>query len=109
MTKSIFDYMNSIFLKSGNIYSKQDKVSVYLLSMYLSHDRQLLPIVEKINRYQFQLDDHMIYQYYYDRVPKGKRFIKWVKKDEKDKKVKEKTDKFREEFLLSRKEVSDLL
>jgi hypothetical protein len=74
--------MNSIFNKSGNVYDKKDKVSMFLLTMYLSHDKHLLPLVEKINKIQFQLNDKQIYDYYYNTIPKGKKFIKWVKKDE---------------------------
>ena len=43
-------------------------------------------IVNNLNRYQFSLSDDLIYQYYFHAIPKGKRYIKWTKKDKVDKK-----------------------
>ena len=52
----------------------------------MSIDPNLCFLANDINRYQFILPDELIYQYYYHAVPKGKRFLKWTKKDAVDKK-----------------------
>jgi hypothetical protein len=38
-------------------------------------------LVNDINPYIFGLKDDLIYKYFYHKIPKGKRYIKWVKKD----------------------------
>jgi len=103
--KTIFDYLNNIYLKGDLKYDKK-LAPVYLISLWLSHDKQLLDIVDKINEFQFFLPDNLIYEYYYHKVPKGKRYIKWVKKEEVDKKEKEKFDSIRKDMMLSKKEMS---
>jgi len=79
--KNIFDYLNSIYYKNNMLYNKSDGVSCYLLSLWLSHDKNLINIVQKINFLQFYLSDKIIYEYYFYTVPKGRRFIRWTKKD----------------------------
>ena len=76
-----------------------------MLSMWLAHDSQLIDIVNEINQYQFSLPDEIIYQYYFDKVPKGRRFLKWTKKKEEDKKLKDYIWKIREERGISKKEI----
>ena len=80
----MFDTLNAIFYKKEkHVYNKK-KANGFMLSMWISHDNRLLDIVNDINRYQFS--DELIYQYYYHTVPKGRRYIKWTKKDKVDKK-----------------------
>ena len=86
---TIFDFINQIFYKTSK-YKYDKKISPsYMLSMWLAHDSQLIDIVNEINQYQFSLPDEIIYQYYFDKVPKGRRFLKWTKKKEEDKKLKD--------------------
>lgn len=112
--KTIFDYLNAIFFKREIPYDKKT-CSSYLLSLWLSHDKGLVDIVNTVNEFQFFLPDNLIYRYYYHKVPIGKRYIKWVKKDEVDKKVKERYDETRKTMMLSKlemekyKQFSDLL
>ena len=103
--KNIFTYLNAIYLKHDIPYDKK-LAPAYMLSMWLSHDKGLIEIVNAINEFQFSLPDCLLYKYYQSKVPLGRRFIKWTKKDEPDKKEKEKLDKMREEMLLSKREMS---
>lgn len=82
---TIFDYMNSFYDKTGKIYNKNDKISSYMLAMWLSHDEKLLKVVDKLNEMLYNLTDEQVYDYLYDMVPKGRRYIKWVKKIPDDK------------------------
>jgi len=104
--KNFFSYLNSIFYKNNIGYDKKI-VSSYLLSLWLSHDKNLLPMVNKINHMLFDLPDEMIFKYYFDKVPKGKRFIKWDKKLNTNKKIKNKIDKFKEDEMLSKIEIKE--
>lgn len=104
--KTIFDFLTNLYLKQGLKYNKK-LASSYLISLWLSHDKSLIEMVNEINTYQFLLSDELIYKYYYYKVPKGKRYIKWIKKDEvKDKKVKESQDKIKKNLQLSKLEMS---
>jgi hypothetical protein len=105
---TIFTYLNNIFYKQGLAYDKK-VAPAYLLSLWLSHDPSLIHIVNKINELHFNISDELIYTYYYEKIPKGKRFIQWVKKDEKDKKIKEKVTAFQDVTGLSKKEASNYL
>ena len=82
---TIFDYLNSFYNKTGKIYNKEDKISSYMLAMWLSHDEGLLPVVDKLNEMLYNLPDEQIYNYLYDKIPKGRRYIKWTKKIKDDK------------------------
>ncbi len=106
--KTIFDYLNNIYYKKGIVYDKK-VAPAYLISMWLSHDNKLNDIVNTINEFQFFLPDNLIYQYYYYKVPSGNRFLKWVKKEETDKKIKEKFDTIRKEMCLSKIEMSKFM
>lgn len=101
--KTIFDYLNNIYMK-GNLEYDRKVCPSYLLSMWLSHDKNLVDIVNEVNTFQFFLTDQMIYQYYWHKIPKGKRYIKWVKKVE-NKGSKEKFDEVRKELSLSKREM----
>lgn len=102
--KTIFDYLNNIYNK-GNLGYDKKVAPAYLISMWLSHDKGLVDIVSTMNEYQFFLPDNLIYEYYYHKVPQGKRYIKWIKKNEVDKKEKEKYDAVRKELMLSKQEM----
>jgi len=101
--KTLFDILDSIFLKSKIDYEKRI-APAYILSLWLSHDKELLPIVNKINMLQFNLEDEMVFKYYYYMVPKGKRYIRWPKKTEKDKKEQKIIGNLQEEYGISKRE-----
>ena len=105
---TVFTYLNNLFFKLGLTYDKK-VAPAYLISLWLSHDKDLIKIVNKINELHFNISDELIYKYYYERIPKGRRFIQWVKKDEKDKKIKEKVTAFQNVTGVSKKEASNYL
>ena len=100
-----FDYMNQLFYKNRKYPYNKKICNAYLLLMWLSHDQQLMPLVHKINRLQWYIPDGIIYECLMDKVPRGKRFIKWTKKTPEDKKKKENVDELMLETNLSRKEI----
>lgn len=96
---NIFDYLNSIFYKNDIEYDKKI-APAYMLNMWLSHDNKLLNTCNDINEYMFLLPDNLIYEYFYNSVPSGKRWIRWVKKEN----IKLETEELREQFNISKKE-----
>ncbi len=83
-----FEPINNILYKQGKPYDPK-VMNAYLLSLWLSHDSSLLEIVNDINDYHFLLNDDIIYKYYYYTVPKGKRYLRWVKKESGEEKEKD--------------------
>ena len=82
----LFDTLNAIFYKKEKYeYNKKD-INGYGLSLWLSHDTGWCVMVNDINPYIFELSDDLIYKYFYHKVTKGRRNIKWVKKDDKKEK-----------------------
>lgn len=76
----MFDCLNAIYMKSRFYkYSKKD-CNAYMICMWLAHDSSLIDIVMDITPYVFTLPDEMIFKYFFHRVPRGNRYIKWVKK-----------------------------
>jgi hypothetical protein len=104
---TFFDFLNSIFYKRNLEYDKKI-CSAYLLSLWLAHDPRLIGLVNKINTLQFLLKDDIIYKYYYSSVPKGKRFIRWTKKDKADKKRTEKIKEISKEYNVSKIEATQI-
>ena len=103
---NFFDYMNQLFYKNRKYPYDKKIASAYLLSMWLSHDPGLIGIVHKINRLQFYVPDDIIYEYYFNRVPKGRRYIKWSKKTPEEKARKKFIDEVVKETKLSKREAS---
>jgi hypothetical protein len=85
--RTLFDVMNDLFLKRSVKYDKKIANS-FILSLFLSHDKNLLKLVNEANPYINILPDELIYKYFYDKIPKGKRYIKWISKDKEDKRKK---------------------
>jgi hypothetical protein len=105
----IFDYLNQIFYKRKKLEYDKKISNAYMLSQWLSHDNELIEIVNDINKIQFSLSDEMIYWYYWYKVPKKRRFIKWVKKT-KTKDQKKKIEKLKNNYPnLSSRELKMLL
>jgi hypothetical protein len=79
---TLFNILNNIFFEKEKFIYDKKAAPAYALSMWLSHDQELLNIVNDINRFQFLLPDEVIYRYYRYMIPKKKRNIKWIKKIE---------------------------
>lgn len=104
--RTIFNYIDNLTLKLNLPYDKKI-APAYLISLWISHCDDYVDIANEINKFQFSLSDELIYRYYYEKIPKRKRFIRWIKKDvtEATKKEKEAEEKLRETFQLSKKEM----
>lgn len=102
---TLFDFLNQILYKKDKLEYDKKIAPAYMLSMFLSHDNNLIDIVNKINKYQFNISDKIVYDYYYDKIPKGKRYLKWTKKREEEKNTKENILKISNELGLSKREV----
>ena len=72
------EVLNAVNLKQPCEY-KPKEFSAWVLSLFLSEDPQLINIVNRVNQYQFTLDDKLIFKYYVDVVP-----AKRVKDSEED-------------------------
>ena len=79
MSSPLFDCLNAINDKTSYTYKKKD-CSGYMLTMWLSHDPDLIGMCNDINPLVFGLPDAMIYKYFRKRVPRKKRYIRWTKK-----------------------------
>ena len=96
-TIPLFDCLNAINLKNPKyIYNKKD-CSGYMLLMWFSHNQQCMPYVADINEHLFRLGDEAVFKYLYNKIPKGKKYLKWDKGD-KDKKLLKKEEKIIQEI-----------
>ena len=78
---TLFDVLNSIFYKKEIVYNKKI-ANAYIMVLWLSHDPELLVLSNKINKRLFTHPDKGVYEILYSKVPKGSRYIKWIKKQE---------------------------
>lgn len=99
---NIFTYLNAINYKKEVKYDKTIG-NAYLLMLWLSHDKSLLHILNRVNEYIFNLPDEVVFKYLYYAVPRGKRFLKWVKKNKTEQE--ENLEKELEEYNLSKREI----
>ena len=106
---NLFDFLNQIYYKSRKYEYDRKVAPAYMLSMWLSHDERLIDIVNKINSLQFHLKDVIIYEYYMDKVPRGKRWIPWIKKTAKDKEQDKKVEALMVERCLSKRESTEAI
>ena len=75
----LFDCINAINNKNKEYKYNKKHVSGYMLLMWFSHEQDCIGIIQKINKYVFDLSDDVIYHYLYNGIPKNRRFIKWDK------------------------------
>lgn len=105
--ENLFTYLNSLFNKKRVEPFNKTTCNPYMLSMYLAHERDLINMVQEINKFQFSLPDgreKIVYDYYFDKVPRGRRFIKWTKKDKASKKRDKQLEEIMEELDCSKLE-----
>lgn len=93
---NLFTFLNQIQSKRRTEPYDKKVAPAFMLSQWLSHDKTLINRVNKINQFQFLLPDEVIYNYYMDIIPAGKRYIKWVKKRKEDDKLKKRIEKLQE-------------
>ena len=84
----------------------------YMLSMYLAHEPDLIDMVQEMNKIQFSLPDNreeIVFNYYFDKVPRGRRFIKWTKKEKVSKKREAQLEEIMQELDVSKLEADSIL
>ena len=73
-----FDFINSICEKTKLPYDKN--CSSYVLTLHFSQHPKTLQYAQELNKNLFTLPPESVYNYLYDKIPKGKLWIKWPKK-----------------------------
>ena len=81
--QTIFDFLNSINEKKKIQINEKD-FSPYMVSLWLSHSSDCISIVNEFNPYLFNMSPKSAYEFFYDKIPKKKRFIKFTKKEKSD-------------------------
>lgn len=112
--ETLFDYLNMILNKTRPEGKSVDKkiCNPYMLSMYLAHEKDLIGIVQEINKIQFDLPEdkeQIVFEYYFSRIPRGRRFIKWTKKDKVSKERDKRLEEIQEEYDVSKLEADRIL
>jgi hypothetical protein len=100
-----WDYIRYITKKTKPKDFEYDKklCSGWLLSYFLSHSFEYLPIVQKMNLIQFKVKDQQIFDYYYDRIPRSNAWLNMPKKA-KDKDEKKEIEEIKLEYNVSKRE-----
>ena len=98
---TLFDYINQILLKTKTFAYDKKIASGWMLSHILSHDSRLISFVQKMNLIQFNVPDECVYQYYFNVLPRGKRFIAIPKKADIDEDA---LSEIMEQYGISKKE-----
>jgi len=93
---NLFTFLNQIQTKNRKHPYDKKIANAYMLTQWLSHDKELVKKVNDINKHQFVLPDKVIYEYYMSIIPAGKRYLKWVKKRKQDYKMKKRIEKLKE-------------
>lgn len=97
------EVLNAVNLKEACQYNPKE-VSAWVLSLFLSEDPELIEIVNKINQFQFSLDDRLIFKYYVQKVPQKRRYIKFTKKTQTSKENEENVKYLMETYGVSKRE-----
>jgi hypothetical protein len=101
--QTIFDFLNSINEKKRIEINKKD-FSGYMVSLWLSHASDCIEVVNRINPFIFNMPSEAIYEYYFDKISKKKRFIKFTKKEKNEKESTNK-ESLKTKYNLSKKEI----
>jgi len=100
---SLVDQLKAVTEKEPYSYNKKD-CSGYLLTLWMSHDPQLIDKCADINPYIYDLPDELIFRYFVKCVPIKKRYLKWTKKSEQSVKKEDQIKELMEEYGLSLRE-----
>lgn len=98
-----FDALNRINDKKRPDF-EPSKINGYILSLWMAQNRETIKYANKLNPYIFQLDNEIIFRYYYSIVPQSKRFIKWTKKENVSKEKQKKIDELCQKYNISPRE-----
>lgn len=102
--ENLFTYLNAIFYKNNTVEYNYKVAPAYILTLWLSHDQELIEFTNEINKYLFLLPDKAVYNYYYYKIPKKKRFIQYIKKEKKEKEKDERVNELAQRYNISRRE-----
>lgn len=100
---NIFDYLRQICEKTTKLPYDKKIAPAFSITMWLSHEQDLVPLTQAMN-IRHWLDDKDVYNYYFDKVPEGSRFIRWTKKDETYLKEQEEIEEIMIEYNVSNRE-----
>jgi hypothetical protein len=100
----IFDYLRQICEKTHKFEYNKKYAPAYLISLWLSHEEDLIDIVQEINLIQFYVPDDAVYQYYYNKVPMKRRFIKYDKKNDTTLQIEQEIQEIMDEHQVSHRE-----
>ena len=102
---NIFDYLRQVCEKTTKLPYDKKTAPAFLLTMWLAHEDDLIKYAQNINRHHW-IGDENIYNYYFHAIPKGRRFIRWTKKDETYLKEQQEIEEIMEEYNVSNKEAT---
>lgn len=75
---NFFSMLKSLYSKTPMIYKD---FPLYLVLLWLSHDRDSFDYVEKISKYIYVINEKHCIRYLYYKLPYSKnKFLKWSKK-----------------------------
>jgi hypothetical protein len=103
-----FDFLNQICNKTAKYPYNKKVAPAYSLSLWLAHEPDCIEYVNKINKLLFYIPDEMVYNYYFDVIPKGRRFIKYSKKKDEYIKEQEAIEEIMAEYNVSRQEANKI-
>lgn len=78
---NVFDYITSIGIKKKIEDFNKKECSRYMLALAFNNSSQTCGIANEINRMLYDIDDRLVYEYFFDKIPKGRTFMKWPKKN----------------------------
>ena len=76
-----FSYLKALYNKDENIKYDPKKFPPYLMLLWISHDKDNFDKIIKINKFLFKINPKYIWTYLRYVLPKGYKFLKYVKKD----------------------------
>jgi hypothetical protein len=103
----LFGTINSVCSKTLITYDKKE-ASAYMLLLWLSHDKDLMFWVNTMNSVLFSVPDKLVYNYFFKKLPKKNRYIKWIAKEKNEKRDKE-IIALCEKYGISKKEAANSL
>lgn len=104
---TLFDFIKQICNKTTKYPYDKRIAPAFLLTMWLSHEKDLVGLTQDMN-IRHWIDDKDVYNYYFEKVPKGNRWIKWPKKNETYLKEQEEIEKLMIEYNVSKNEATML-
>lgn len=94
----LFTFIRQIQSKRKTVPYDKKTAPAFVLSLFLSMNRQYIRIVNKMNKYQYVLPDKAVYDYYMSAIPQGNSYSKFIKKREGDDEYKTRLEKIRKMY-----------